>query len=182
MSGLSVVWPTGHLQTWDYYLFALLAGRVLWGPALQKPSFLVLLPRRFSHPHVWDHSLKQSQGSMILLWRSPHPPGADCERDRRGPESFAGSLNPGWIQEDSKKSRFQGSWNEGPTFPAQCICSSGHLDSLTLAVSICHLLDAPISFLRLIPSGYSLFPFPALQELYSSLTRHCARSHTGTIP
>lgn len=78
--------------------------------------------------------------------------------DGRGLNSFMSSLNPGWIQADYKKKyRCQGSWNEGSGFPAQRICSSDHLDFVTQAVSICHLLDAPISFLRLIPSGYSLW-------------------------
>lgn len=135
VSALSVVWSMGHLQIWDCWLTALLAGSLSWGPALQQPFFLFLLPRRLFLPRFWGY-FKQSHGPMTVLWRSPHPPGGGCGRDRRGPKGFVGSLNPGWIQADCKmKYRCQGSWHEGPASPAQHICSSDHLGFLTQAVS-----------------------------------------------
>lgn len=135
VSALSVVWSMGHLQIWDWWLSALLAGGVSWGPALHQPSFLFLLLRRLLVPLCWGY-FKQSQGPMTVLWRSPHPPGAGCGRDRRGPEDFVGSLSPVWIQADCKmKCRYQGSWHEGSASPAQHLCSSYHLDFLAQAVS-----------------------------------------------
>lgn len=135
VSALSVVWSMGHLQIWDWWLSAILAGGVSWGPALHQPSFLFLLLRRLLVPLCWGY-FKQSQGPVTVLWRSPHPPGAGCGRDRRGPEDFVGSLSPVWIQADCKmKCRYQGSWHEGSASPAQHLCSSYHLDFLAQAVS-----------------------------------------------
>lgn len=46
--------------------------------------------------------------------------------------------------------------NEDSAFPEEDICITDYLDFLTQAVSSCQLLDTPVSFLRLILSGYSL--------------------------
>lgn len=121
--------------------------------------FLLLLRRLFLPP-FWGY-FKQSQRPMTVLWRSPHPSGAGCGKDRRGLEEFVGSLSPGWIQADCKtKSRCQGSWHEGPASLAQHICSSDHLDFLTQAVS-----SATCFMPQFLFWGWShlvLAPFPAL--------------------
>lgn len=133
--------PPSNLRLTD--LSALLPWWVLWWQAPQQLSFLVVLLRRLSHffpflrspPQAVTRNHDSPLKVSVIVWRSA------------------------WTQTEFRQTTRRNTDARGPGMEAQpfqhSVFAALTIWTFLQTVSICHLLDAPVSFLMLIPSGYS---------------------------